>query len=130
MVVNIKEQRAQRTDQKRSRAADLILDKADRSSASLVGPVRLPTSERLFDVAAELFCERGYAVTTTREIAAAAGIRQASLYYHVSGKEDLLYRICVTSLEELLAEVQAALGEVSHPLERIDVLARTHLRTI
>ncbi len=108
MVVSVKVQRAQRTLQ----------------------PVRLPTSERLFDVAAQLFCERGYAVTTTREIAAAAGIRQASLYYHVAGKEDLLYQICVSSLEELLAEVEAALVPVTDPLERIEVLARTHLRTI
>lgn len=92
--------------------------------------VSAPTSERLFDVAAQLFCERGYTVTTTREIAAAAGIRQASLYYHVSGKEDLLYRICLSSLEELLAEVEAALAAASDPLERIEALARTHLRTI
>jgi AcrR family transcriptional regulator len=93
-------------------------------------PPRLLTSERLFDIAAALFCERGYAVTTTREIAAAAGIRQASLYYHVSTKEDLLYQICVSSLEELLTEVQTALSAVTDPIEQIEVLARTHLRTI
>jgi len=92
--------------------------------------VSRPTSERLFDTAAALFCERGYAVTTTREIAAAVGIRQASLYYHVANKEDLLYQICVSSLEELLTEVQAALGAVSDPIGRIEVLARTHLRII
>ena len=105
---------------------------AGTGTAAAVSPmvVSRPTAERLFDIAAELFCERGYTVTTTREIAAAAGIRQASLYYHVSGKEDLLYQICVSSLEELLAEVQAALDAVSDPLERIEALARTHLRTI
>ena len=52
-----------------------------------------PTSERLFDIAAALFCEKGYATTTTREIAAAAGIQQASLYYHVTSKEDLLHPV-------------------------------------
>jgi TetR/AcrR family transcriptional regulator, cholesterol catabolism regulator len=92
--------------------------------------VSRPTAERLFDVAAELFCEHGYAVTTTREIAAAVGIRQASLYYHVANKEDLLYQICVSSLQELLAEVGAALSTVNDPIERIEVLAGTHLRTI
>ncbi len=89
-----------------------------------------PTGERLFDIAAALFCEKGYAATTTREIAAAAGIQQASLYYHVTGKEDLLHQICVYSLEQLFAEVQAAVNAAGNPLERIEVLAGTHLRTI
>jgi len=89
-----------------------------------------PTGERLFDLAAALFCEKGYAAATTREIAAAAGIQQASLYYHVAGKEDLLHQICVSSLEQLFADVQAAVSAVGNPLERIEVLVSTHLRTI
>ena len=89
-----------------------------------------PTAERLFDVAAALFFEKGYAATTTREVAMAVGIQQASLYYHVSSKEDLLYQICVSSLEQLLADVQSAIGKAADPLERVRVLARTHLRTI
>jgi AcrR family transcriptional regulator len=92
-------------------------------------PMR-PTVERLFDVAAALFCEKGYAVTTTREIASALGIQQASLYYHVTGKADLLHKICVSSLEQLLADVEDAVSTANDPLDRIRVLARTHLRTI
>jgi AcrR family transcriptional regulator len=93
-------------------------------------PAAKPTGERLFDIAAALFCDKGYASTTTREIAAAARIRQASLYYHVASKEDLLHQICVSSLEQLLTDVQSAVNATSNPLERIEVLARTHLRTI
>lgn len=52
--------------------------------------------EEILDAAAELFTSRGYAATSTRTIAEAVGIRQASLYYHVASKEELL--------EELLAE--------------------------
>jgi TetR/AcrR family transcriptional regulator, cholesterol catabolism regulator len=89
-----------------------------------------PTGERLFDIAAALFCEKGYAAATTREIAAAAGIQQASLYYHVTGKEDLLHRICVSSLEQLFADVQAAVSAAGNPRERIEVLVGAHLRTI
>ena len=89
-----------------------------------------PTAQRLFDTAAALFFEKGFAATTTREIAAAVGIQQASLYYHVSGKEDLLHQICVSSLEQLLAEVQSAVLESVNPLERIRILARTHVRAI
>jgi AcrR family transcriptional regulator len=88
------------------------------------------TLERLFDTAATLFWEKGYAATTTREIAAAVGIQQASLYYHIANKEDLLYQLCVSALEQILADVQAAIDEVRDPLGRIRALIRAHLATL
>lgn len=46
--------------------------------------------EEILDAAAELFTRHGYAATSTRTIAEAVGIRQASLYYHFASKEELL----------------------------------------
>jgi AcrR family transcriptional regulator len=81
----------------------------------------------VLDTAAALFWEKGYAATTTREIAAAVGIQQASLYYHVASKEDLLYQLCVSSMERLLAAVQTALTEAVNPMERIRIFIHAHL---
>jgi AcrR family transcriptional regulator len=89
-----------------------------------------PATDRLFDTAAELFWRRGYAATTTREIATAFGIQQASLYHHIANKEDLLYRICVSSLEPFLEEVPAAVAQSKCPLERIKSLIHAHLITL
>jgi TetR/AcrR family transcriptional regulator, cholesterol catabolism regulator len=89
-----------------------------------------PTLERLFDAAATLFGEKGYAATSTREIASATGIQQASLYYHIASKEDLLYQLCVASLEQLRSEVEASIGQVTDPLGRIRTLIRAHLNTL
>jgi AcrR family transcriptional regulator len=101
------------------------------SSSTLKGlqPDR-STRERLFDTAATLFWKKGYAATTTREIAAAVGIRQASLYHHVANKEDLLYRISVSALKQFLTEVESAVNTVAQPLERIRVLIHAHLDTL
>ncbi len=44
----------------------------------------------ILDAAAELFTTKGYASTSTRGIADAVGIRQASLYHHFSAKDDIL----------------------------------------
>jgi AcrR family transcriptional regulator len=91
---------------------------------------RLPepsTTERLFDTAAALFWRDGYAATTTREIAAALGIQQASLYHHMASKEDLLYRLCLSSLDPFLADVPAKVRQSECPLERIRVFIRAHL---
>ena len=89
-----------------------------------------PTVDRLLDTAAELFWEKGYAATTTREIAAALRIQQASLYYHMASKEDLLYQIFGSSLHQFLADVPAAVQQVSDPRERIRVLIRVHVVTL
>jgi AcrR family transcriptional regulator len=85
------------------------------------------TSERLLDTAAKLFWTKGYASTTTREIAALLGVQKASLYHHVSRKEDLLYAICVASLERIREAVQTAIEAESDPLERIKTLIRAHV---
>ncbi|MBB5914585.1 AcrR family transcriptional regulator [Nocardia transvalensis] len=44
----------------------------------------------ILDAAAELFTTKGYGSTSTRGIADAVGIRQASLYHHFSAKDDIL----------------------------------------
>lgn len=46
--------------------------------------------EEILDAAGELFTTRGYASTSTRAIADAVGIRQASLYHYFKTKDELL----------------------------------------
>jgi AcrR family transcriptional regulator len=89
-----------------------------------------PTVDRLLDTAAGLFWEKGFAATTTREIAAALHIQQASLYYHMASKEDLLYQIFVSSLKQFVADVPAAIEETARPRDRIHVLIRVHILTL
>lgn len=57
---------------------------------------------RLKDIvmkAAHLFYQNGYARTTTREIAEAAGISKGLLYYYISSKEDFLGLFIDTAIE-------------------------------
>ena len=88
------------------------------------------TSQRLLDAAATLFATQGYGATSTREIASALGIQKASLYYHIESKEDLLYGICKSSLDQIRGDVEAALADVADPLERIRILICTHVESL
>jgi TetR/AcrR family transcriptional regulator, cholesterol catabolism regulator len=97
---------------------------------TLSPPAERATTDRLFDTAATLFWRQGYAATSTREIAAALGIQQASLYHHIASKEDLLYRICVSSLEPFLEELPATVAQGGCPLDRIRLFIRGHLTTL
>lgn len=62
--------------------------------------------ERVLDVAEALFAERGLARVTMRDIADAAGMRQASLYHHAPGGKEQLYR---ETFERMIGRQRAGL---------------------
>jgi AcrR family transcriptional regulator len=49
--------------------------------------------EMILAAAADVFFKKGYEVATISDVAAAAGIRGASLYYYIDSKEDLLFAL-------------------------------------
>jgi AcrR family transcriptional regulator len=59
--------------------------------------------EQILDAAAEMFCEQGYEATSTRQIALAVGVKQASLYYHFARKEDILAGLLEGTVKPSLA---------------------------
>jgi GntR family transcriptional regulator of vanillate catabolism len=87
-----------------------------------------PTSELVLDAAAALFGEKGFSETTTRAIAARLNIHQASLYYHISTKEELLYRINRLTLETVEQQVHHAIKDHEHPRDRLSALIQAHLQ--
>ncbi len=73
------------------------------------GPVRPEASrDRLFGAAVETFAEKGFHGTTTRDIAARAGMSPAALYVHHRSKEEILYRISRRGHESTLGIVRSA----------------------
>ena len=61
-------------------------------------------------IAGDLFAERGYANTTVREIADAAGILSGSLYHHFDSKESIVDELLSSFLAETMAAYQAAIA--------------------
>jgi AcrR family transcriptional regulator len=74
------------------------------------------TADRVMGAAAELFRRKGYAQSSTRELAEMLGIRKATLYHHISSKEELLEALCVESLRRLTADVSEVIERVEEPL--------------
>src|SRR4051812_22982394 len=75
--------------------------------------------EEILDAAAELFTTHGYSSTSTRRIADAVGMRQASLYHHFATKDDILDALLVGTVDEplrLAAELRDAQGPATSRL--------------
>jgi AcrR family transcriptional regulator len=62
---------------------------------------------QIVDAAVQLFIEKGFHKTTTREIARAGGLSIGSLYEYVVSKEDILYLVC----DAIHAEMQHGMTE-------------------
>jgi AcrR family transcriptional regulator len=92
------------------------------------GAVASP-EKQILDAAAALFSTRGYAGTSTRAIAEAAGLRQPSLYYHFASKEEIFARLVghlwrpALSYGERLTSVDAPPDALLYALLSYDVEA-------
>ena len=91
----------------------------------------LSPRDELLAAAAELFTTRGYAATTTRAVAERAGMRQASMYHYVSGKEELLADLLESTVTPSLAYARELLADDTSPAEeRLWELCRTDVELL
>lgn len=88
------------------------------------------TARQLRHGAAQLFWKNGYAATTIRELAELLGVQKASLYYHIAGKEDLLYDICVESLGNIHGAVIEALADEGDAHARVRAMIHAHVASM
>jgi len=84
-------------------------------------------ADRLLANAAELFRTKGYAGTSTRELSALLGLQNASLYHHMGSKEDLLYQLCMSTLDDVSAAFNAVMAEGGEPLDLLHRLAARYI---
>ncbi len=89
----------------------------------------MSTRDRLSTEAARLFAERGYHGTSIGDLADALGIRKASIYSHIDGKEDLLSEIALAGARAFHLALDA-LPEAADPAERLRHALRGHLDVV
>jgi TetR/AcrR family transcriptional regulator, cholesterol catabolism regulator len=86
--------------------------------------------QQLLDVAARLFRERGYHVTSMRDIAREVGMLSGSIYYHFSSKEEMLLAVYEEGLRHIAERVDAAVVGRQIPWERLEAGCTAHLEAL
>jgi AcrR family transcriptional regulator len=94
--------------------------------------VEISRRQAIEDVASDLFRERGYAATSIRDIARALSVQGASLYAHVTSKEDVLWAIVDRAASRFetaadRAEREAEQRRPGDPAEALAALVRAHV---
>ncbi|ROQ64845.1 TetR family transcriptional regulator [Rathayibacter sp. PhB152] len=97
------------------------------SGASLTG---LGTRADILAASAALFCTEGFGGTSTHAIAAAAGIRQASLYHHFGGKHAVLLELLLGTVQPSLDAAAVLLTRDEPPAARLWALCVSDARLL
>ncbi|MGW5924050.1 TetR/AcrR family transcriptional regulator [Nocardia fluminea] len=84
----------------------------------------------ILDAAAELFTTKGYANTSTRAVADAVGIRQASLYHHFAAKDDILDALLAETVAGPVELAQRMMTEPDDPATQLYALALFDVRQL
>jgi AcrR family transcriptional regulator len=84
----------------------------------------------ILDAAAQLFRQKGYRVTSMRDIAAASGMLAGSLYYHFASKEELLVAVYAEGVRRISVSVRAVLARDLDPWARLEAVCAAHLAAL
>jgi TetR/AcrR family transcriptional regulator, cholesterol catabolism regulator len=88
------------------------------------------TRQRIEQTAIELFSRNGFHATGVSELGAAVGLQPGALYYHIGSKEELLWNVLRTHIEETLAAAQTIADAALAPADKMRELIHSHVRTI
>ena len=86
--------------------------------------------DAVVDMAAAVFAQHGYHGASTSLIARRAGIRQGSLYYYFSSKEEALEEVCLKGVGDFLVGITAIAKSALDPLAKLRAAVHNHLHPV
>ncbi len=82
------------------------------------------TREKIHEVAARLFAQRGYHGTSIRDLAQELGMQKSSLYHHFESKQDLLFSLVDEFMDQALARIEAMTSPEMTPRQKLSAVIR------
>jgi AcrR family transcriptional regulator len=87
--------------------------------------------EQIYETATQLFARQGYNGASMRDIARALDLRGASLYSHITAKEELLWTILERAADEFLGVLEPIVtDERLRPIEKLRLAVHAHVKTV
>jgi len=83
--------------------------------------------EEIVRVAAQLFKEKGYTAVTMRDLAAKMGIKAASLYNHITSKQDILDAVIISLAEAFTNGMQGIKSSNTNSIYKLKQIIQLHV---
>lgn len=109
------------TKARKSKTGKEIAAKTDRVTKGV------QARERIISVAETIFNKQGFDGASMRDIASAAKMQPASMYYHFESKDELLWAVWEKGGVELLNRVNTAIATKTAPWQRMETGCVAHV---
>jgi AcrR family transcriptional regulator len=88
------------------------------------------TRKEIIDASAQIFSQKGYHGTSMQDIADAVNLQKASLYHHVSSKQEILFELLNRGLHLLTKEVEQAIAESIPSEEKLRMAIQAYVTAL
>lgn len=88
------------------------------------------TRDDILDAAAQVFREKGFHGASMSDIAAAVNVQKASLYHHVSSKQEILLELLERALNILSARISAVASQGEPADQKLRQMIRVYLQLL
>jgi AcrR family transcriptional regulator len=88
------------------------------------------TIEDILEAAAQVFRHKGFHGASMQDIAEAVNLQKASLYHHVSSKQEILLALLNRALELLLERISSIATQDLPPDEKLKQMIRAYLQIL
>ncbi len=95
-----------------------------------ISPKKSPRKAQIMHASLEMMCRMGYQGTSMRDIASAVKMEAASLYNHISGKEEILAETCFHMAERLLNGLAEVNDIYFNPIEKLSLAVKNHVKIL
>jgi AcrR family transcriptional regulator len=88
------------------------------------------TRSKILEAAAQIFSEKGYHAASMQDIANAVNLQKASLYHHISGKQEILLELLDQGLDILIKRIGEVTSLPTPPEEKLHNAIQVYLESL
>lgn len=88
------------------------------------------TREKILEAAARIFSQKGFHATSMQDIASAVNLQKASLYHHVSSKQEILVALSDMALDLVIEKLSQVSNLPAPPDEKLRLAMCAYLQTL
>ncbi len=86
------------------------------------------TTNKIINIAKELFAEKGYANTALEEVVGLAGVTRGALYHHFNSKKGLFEAVLEEVLSDMYVQIMKASRSCQDPWDKLLLSSRAFLK--
>jgi TetR/AcrR family transcriptional regulator, cholesterol catabolism regulator len=88
------------------------------------------SKETILEAAAQIFSEKGFHAASMQDIARSVNLQKASLYHHVSSKQEILLELLDRALDILIEQIGPIVAQASSPEIKLQLAMQAYLQIL